>query len=328
MTTRRGLMAGAAMAGAGMLGGAGVAGAAAPSAVGGRGQAPGFYQMRLGETVVTLVHDGTARRPLDDGFVRNAPVEEVRDALRAARQPEDTVMIPFTTTVVERDGSLVLIDAGTGGHLAPTAGAWMSNFRAAGYAPENVDAVVVSHFHGDHIQGLRDKDGEAVFPNARVLVPEAEWAFWMDEGAMSRAPEGMKGAFAGVRRVFGPMTGEVERFSGEKEVAPGITSLPAHGHTPGHTAFMLEGGGERLLVWSDTTNKPELFVRNPGWHAVFDMDGEQAAETRKRMLEMAAGEELRVAGYHFPFPATGFIAKEPQGWRFVPGFWEQGWGPG
>lgn len=321
-------MAGVAMTGAAAVaGGSGSAGAAGPA--GGAGaQAPGFYRMRVGGMVVTLVHDGMARRPLDGGFVRNAALGQVQEALREAALPEDAVLIPFTTTVVETAGKLVMIDAGTGGHLAPTAGAWMSNFRAAGYAPEQVDAIVVSHFHGDHIQGIRDKAGAAVFPNARVLVPETEWAFWMDDGQMSRAPDGMKGAFSGVRRVFAPIAGEVERFAGEKEVVPGITSVPAPGHTPGHTAFMLEDAGERLLVWSDTTNKPELFVRHPEWQAAFDMDGEQAAATRRRMLEMAAGERLRVAGYHFPFPATGFITRKREGWRFVPGFWEQGWGQG
>jgi glyoxylase-like metal-dependent hydrolase (beta-lactamase superfamily II) len=154
------------------------------------------------------------------------------------------------------------------------------------------------------------------------MVPEAEWAFWMDEGEMGRAPEAMKGAFQGVHRVFDPIASEVERFAGEKELVPGLTAVPAPGHTPGHTAFLLASGGERLLIWSDTTNKPELFVRNPGWQAVFDMDGGQAAATRRRLLEMAAAERLRLVGYHFPFPATGYIAEGADGFRFVPALWE------
>lgn len=215
----------------------------------------------------------------------------------------------------------MLIDAGNGEMGAPGTGRLLANLAAAGYAPEQVDLVVISHFHGDHINGLRGKDGSATFANAEVTVPEAEWAFWMDDARMQAAPEASRPAFAAVRRVFGPMADTVATYAGEKELAPGITALPAPGHTPGHTAFVLASGAERLLVWSDTTNKPELFVRNPGWHAVFDLDPEQAEATRRRLLEMAASERMQVAGYHFPFPATGFIARDGEGYRFVPAFW-------
>jgi glyoxylase-like metal-dependent hydrolase (beta-lactamase superfamily II) len=288
----------------------------------GGGQAPGFYRFMVGEIEVTLVNDGIARRPLDAGFVRNAELADVQAALEAAFQPPDTVVIPFTTTVLRTGGRVIMIDAGTGGLLAPTAGTWMGNFTAAGFAPEEVELIIVSHFHGDHIQGIRDRDGNAVFPNAQIMVPEEEWAFWMDDGRMSQAPEAMQGAFQGVRRVFAPIADAVERYSGERELAPGVTALPAHGHTPGHNAFVVASGDGRLLVWSDTTNKPELFVRNPSWQAVFDMDGDGAAATRRRLLEMAASERLRVSGYHFPFPANGHIARDGDGFAFVPAFWE------
>ena len=295
------------------------AAAAAPRA---GGQAPGFYRFMVGEHEVTLVNDGVFRRPLDAGFVGNAPLEEVQRALEEAFQPPDELTIPITSMVVNTGDRLILVDAGTGGLLAPTAGLWMENFRAAGYTPEQVDLIVVSHFHGDHVQGIRGQDGNAVFPNAALMVPEAEWAFWMDEGQMSRAPEAMQGAFQGVRRVFAPVAGEVERYTGERELLPGLTALPAPGHTPGHTAFVLASGEDRLLIWSDTTNKPELFVRNPDWQAAFDMDGDQAAATRRRLLDMAATERMPVAGYHFPFPATGHIARGDDGFRFVPAFWQ------
>jgi glyoxylase-like metal-dependent hydrolase (beta-lactamase superfamily II) len=294
--------------------------AAAPQAA---GQAPGFYRFMVGEIEVTLVNDGAAVRPLAEGFVRNAPLAEVQGALAAAFQPTETLTIPFTTTVINNGSRLVMIDAGNGEMGAPGTGSWHENFRAAGYAPEQVDAVILSHFHGDHIQGLRTRAGEAVFPNAELMVPEAEWAFWMDDARMGQAPEAMRQAFQNVRRVFGPVAGEVTPYGGEKELVTGVTSLPAPGHTPGHTAFVVASGGDRLLIWSDTTNKPELFVRNPGWHAVFDMDPEQAEATRRRLLDTAAGERMQVAGYHFPFPATGFIAREGDGHAFVPTFWHR-----
>jgi len=293
-------------------------GAAAPQA---GGQAPGFYRFKTGEVEVTLVHDGAAVLPLNDEFVRNAPLADVQQALAAAFQPTDTLMIPFTTAVLNTGRQLVMVDSGNGDVGAPGTGRWMENFRAAGYAPEQVDTIVVSHFHVDHINGIRAKNGAARFPNAGIVVPEAEWAFWMDDARMASAPQGMKASFQAVRRVFGPIAKEVQAYAGERELAPGLTTLPAHGHTPGHTAFVVASGSDRLLLWSDTTNKPELFVRNPGWHAVFDIDPAAAEATRRRMLDMAAAERMQVAGYHFPFPAMGFIARERGGYAFAPAFW-------
>ena len=320
---RRSLMTGvgsAAMLAGLSAGGIRPAAAAAPAS---GAQAPAFYRFKVGDLEITQVSDGLFRRPLDAAFVRNAPLADVQQALAAAFQPTDTITVPITTTVINTGSRLVLIDAGTGGMAAPTAGTWMANFRAAGFAPEQVDTVIVSHFHGDHIQGLRDKEGKAVFPNAALLVPEVEWAFWMDDGQMSRAPEGMKGGFQGARRVFAPVAGEVERYVGGKELLPGIAAIAAPGHTPGHTAFAVSSGNGRLLVWSDTTNKPELFVRNPTWHAAFDMNGEEAAATRARLLDMAATESMPMVGYHFPFPAAGFIGRDGVGrYQFVPRFWE------
>jgi glyoxylase-like metal-dependent hydrolase (beta-lactamase superfamily II) len=294
------------------------AAAAAPLA---GAQAPGFYRFKVGEIEVTTIHDGLFQRPLDAGFVKNAELSAVQAALAAAFQPTTTLTIPITTTVVNTGRRLVLLDAGTGGLLSPAATSWMTNFKAAGFAPEQVDTIVISHFHGDHIQGIRAKDGAAVFPNAEIMVPEAEWAFWMDDARMAQAPEAMKGAFQGVRRVFAPIAGEVKRYGGTAELVTGITPVPAHGHTPGHTAFVVASGADRLLVLGDTTNKPELFVRNPDWQAVFDMDATAATATRRRLLDMAAAERMRITGYHYPFPATGFIVKDGGGFAFVPSFW-------
>lgn len=157
--------------------------------------------------------------------MKNAELAEVQAALEACFQPTATVTIPFTTTLVESAGWLVLIDAGTGG-FGSTTGQWMDGFRAAGSAPEQVDLVVFSHVHGDHIQGFRSQDGAPVFANAAVMVPEAEWAFWMDDARMSASPEAMQGAFQGVRRVFGPIQDKVERMTVGGDHVP----FPAVGH--------------------------------------------------------------------------------------------------
>ncbi len=280
-------------------------------------QAPAFYRFKVGEFEVTAINDGFARRPLD-GFIKNASLDDVKAALGSAFLPTDQMTIPFTTLVVNTGAKLVLLDSGNGDSGAPTTGSWMANFKAAGFDPANVDTVLVSHFHGDHINGLRLKDGSAVFPRAEIIVPEVEWAFWMSDDKMNAAPDGLKPAFNNARRVFGPIAKDVNRFQWGKEPITGITALQADGHTPGHTAFAISSGNGRLLMMSDTTNNPILFARKPDWTAVFDMDGEQAIKTRRKLLDMAATDRIQVSFYHAAFPATGHIAKLGSGFDMVP----------
>lgn len=283
-------------------------------------QAPGFYRYKVGDITLTAINDGFARRPLE-GFVKNAELAEVKKAVDQAFLPPDALNITFTTLAIEHGGKLTLVDTGNGELGAPTSGTWQANFKAAGFDAKNVSTVVFSHFHGDHINGFRAKDGTANFPNAEVMVPAAEWAFWMDDAKMNAAPEAMKGAFAGVRRAFAPIAKDVKQFEAGKEILPGITSVAAYGHTPGHTAFAVASGSGKLMIMSDVTNHPALFVRNPDWSAVFDMDGPQAAATRRKMLDMVAADRMQVAFYHAPFPATGHIAKDGNGFELVPVQW-------
>jgi glyoxylase-like metal-dependent hydrolase (beta-lactamase superfamily II) len=284
-------------------------------------QAPGFYRYKIGDIEATAINDGFWARPLDQSFVRNAPLPDVQKALQDAFLPTNVIPIPFTTTVLNTGGRLVLIDTGNGDSGAPTSGRWMTNFRAAGFDPARVNTVIISHFHGDHINGLRRKDGTAVFPNAEVMVSAPEWGFWMDDGRMAQAPDGLKPNFQNARRVFGPIAKDVKQYEAGKELAPGVTSVPAPGHTPGHTAFVVSSGNAKLMLLSDTTNHPALFVRNPEWQAIFDMDGNQASETRRKLLDVAAAERAQVAFYHAPFPATGYIRKDANRYEFVPVQW-------
>lgn len=283
-------------------------------------QAPGFYRYKVENIIVTAINDGYARRPLD-GFIKNAELADVKKALESSFLPTDQMTISFTTLVVQNGGKLILIDTGNGDSGAPSSGLWMRNFKAAGFDPKDVSTVVISHFHGDHINGLRLKDGSAVFPNAEIMVPAPEWAFWMDDSRMNAAPEAMKGAFANVRRVFSPIAKDVKQYEGGKDVVPGIAAVAAYGHTPGHMAFVINSGFTSLMVMSDTTNHPALFVRNPDWSAVFDMDADVARATRRRMLDMAVADKAQTAFYHAPFPATGFITKSGTGFEMVPVAW-------
>jgi glyoxylase-like metal-dependent hydrolase (beta-lactamase superfamily II) len=283
-------------------------------------QAPGFYRYKVGDLVVTGIHDGFGKRPVE-GFIKNAELAEVQAVLKNAFMPTDSLSISYTTLVLQTSEGLVIIDTGNGDSGAPTSGTWMANFKAAGFDAKDVKKVIISHFHGDHINGLRLKDGTAVFPNAEVSVPKAEWDFWMSDERMSAAPEAMKGAFNNVRRVFNPIPKDLKFYANNQDVAKGITAIAAHGHSPGHSVFAISSGNARMMMMSDTTNHPALFVSKPDWSAIFDMNADEARATRHRLLDMAASERMQLAFYHAPFPATGYVGKEGKTFTWVPINW-------
>jgi glyoxylase-like metal-dependent hydrolase (beta-lactamase superfamily II) len=322
MPTRRSFLAAgpAAVSAAGLVGPALAQGAGQGATPGASRQAPGFYRYRIGDIEVTAINDGYNQRDIE-GFVRNADIADVKKALQDAFLPANGYQNTYNTLALRTGGRVVLIDTGNGDSGAPTTGTWMANFRAAGFDPAAVDTVVISHFHPDHINGLRLKNGTVVFPKAEVLVPAPEWAFWMDEGQEARAPDNRKANFGVVRRVFGPMAKDVKRYEAGSEVAPGVTAVAAHGHSPGHMVFTVQSGDARFMVMSDTTNHPALFVRNPDWSATVDQDADQARATRRKLLDTAASERVQVAFYHAPFPATGHIAKDGARFAFVPIQW-------
>ena len=285
-------------------------------------QSPGVYRQKLGNFEVTALYDGTWFRKIDEKFVRNAGPDQVNKALSDSFLQPGIVPTSFTALLVNTGSKLILIDTGTGGQLGPTTGHMPGALAAAGVKPEAIDTIAISHFHPDHINGIKDKDGKKVFANAEIQVPAPEWAFWMDDANMSAAPDAMRPLLLNARRIFRDIAGEVKRFEPGAELAPGVGTIPAYGHTPGHTAFTVNSGNQSLLVLSDTTNHPWLFARNPEWQGIFDMDGPMAVDNRKRMLDRAAANRLQVAGYHFPFPATGFILKSGTGYEVVPAMWQ------
>ena len=326
--TRRTVLTGAAAATAAALGpldGRSPAHAAAPQI--GK-QVPGFYRYKVGSFEVTAVTDGVRTFPLADGFVKNATKDQVNAAFATIYQEKDKVTAPFTPVVVNTGSKLVVIDTGNGPNQYEASkgavGQFHTNLAAAGIDRNTVDTVVISHFHGDHISGLVTADGKPAFANAEVMVPAAEWKYWSDDGNMSKAAAGspLEGNFKNVRRVFGALGNKVTQYEHDKELVPGITSVATYGHTPGHTAHVIASGSGKVLVQADMTAAIALlFVRNPGWHAVFDMDGAMAEAARRKTYDMAAAEKLLIQGFHFPFPALGYIEKDGSAYRLVPAFW-------
>jgi glyoxylase-like metal-dependent hydrolase (beta-lactamase superfamily II) len=309
-----------------LLAGSALAAAALPTATLAKAppagkQAAGVYRYKLGDYEMTALYDGVWNRPIDDKFVPNVAFAEVQKTLSDSFLPTDKLPVPFTALLVNTGARLVLLDTGTAGQFpGATAGSLIENLAAAGVAPAAIDAIVISHFHPDHINGIKTKDDALVFPNAEILVPAPEWTYWMDDGKLSTAPQALKTNFLNVRRVFKNV--KVQQYQPGNEVAPGITSIAAYGHTPGHTAFAVASGSQSMLVLSDVTNHPWLFLRNPEWQAAFDMDGAMAVETRRRLLDQAAADKMLVQGYHFPFPASGHVTKSGANYDFVPVMWQ------
>jgi len=285
-------------------------------------QAPSYYRSKLGDFEITVVSDGARAIPLPPKFVNNISNEEVLAAAAAAYMPEGSIIAPFNPIVVNTGAKLVLIDTGYGPGLGPTVGLLPATLAAAGIDPKAIDIVLISHMHGDHILGLKTPDGALAFPNAEIKVPVVDWAYWMSDENMSRAPEGFqKASFGFNRKIFSNLADKVTRYDWGKEVAPGITAVETAGHTPGHTSFVIASGTGRLFFQGDVTNVPDLFLRNPDWQVMFDSEPEKAVATRRRIYDMASNEKILVSGYHFPFPGLGYIEKAGTGYRLVPAAW-------
>jgi glyoxylase-like metal-dependent hydrolase (beta-lactamase superfamily II) len=286
---------------------------------GAQGGAPVFHRVPVGALEAFVVSDGSnIRADATQGFVVNATREQVAAAMQAAGLGGPAMPNPFNVTAVRTPRGLVLLDAGLGNAAGPGTGRLVENMRAAGLDPAQVVLVAHTHFHGDHISGLTDANGAAAFPNAQVAVPQGEWAYWTDAGEESRAPEARRPAFANVRRRFAPYQGRISTFAPGAEVAPGITAVPTPGHAPGHSAFLIADGPAQLLVLGDAVITPGLFLPNPDWFTVFDMDPAMAVETRRRLLDRAAADRIPVVGYHFPLPATGRVERAGAGYRLLP----------
>jgi glyoxylase-like metal-dependent hydrolase (beta-lactamase superfamily II) len=298
--------------------------AAAPAA---GTQVAGFYRYKVGDIEVTVVTDGANRLPITDAFVVNVKKEEVNAALVAAFMEPGVFVGPYNPIVLNTGGKLALVDTGTSEAAYVSSkgatGQLMTNLAAAGIEAGAIDTVIISHYHGDHINGLLKADKSLAFPNAEILVPANEHQFYMDDGNMSRAAKGrVEDVFKNVRRVIsGEVLKRLRTYEWDKDVIPGVLAVGTPGHTPGHTSHVVSSGSSKVYVQADVTHAPFLFARNPGWHAYYDQDAVMAEATRRKVYDMLSAEKMLVQGFHYPFPSVAHVEKTATGYREIPMPW-------
>jgi glyoxylase-like metal-dependent hydrolase (beta-lactamase superfamily II) len=275
-----------------------------------------YMRYKVGAFEIIAFNDGT--RPVDNPekvYGVNQKPEDVAAAAEANFLPKDKMVNGFTPVLVNTGDELVLFDSGNGARGQPATGQLAERMTAAGVDPEQIDVVVITHCHPDHIGGLMT-EGTPLAPKARYVIGEAEYQFWS-------SPDRANGPTANAAKIVHanvvPLKDKMTFVKNEGEVVSGIRAIEAFGHTPGHMAWHVESQGKRLLIGADFCNHYVLSLRHPKWHVSFDADKEKAVETRLRLLDMVSAERIPFTGYHMPFPAVGFVEKSADGgYRFVP----------
>ncbi|MCY1319210.1 Metallo-beta-lactamase superfamily protein [compost metagenome] len=278
--------------------------------------APPIRSLKLGAFKVIVVNDGTrvTEKP-HEIYGTNQSQQAVAELLQQNFLPTEALVNSFSPVLVDTGTDVVLFDTGMGeGGREAGMGRLAEGIRAAGYAPEQVSVVVVTHMHGDHIGGLMEA-GKPAFANARYVMGETEYAFWKDP---ARAGTPAENGHKAVLEKIVPLAEKTTFIGDGAEVVPGISAVAAFGHSPGHMVFRLDSDGKGMMLTADTANHYVLSLQRPDWEVRFDMDKTKAAETRRRVFDMIASERLPFIGYHMPFPAVGFVEKQGEGYRFVP----------
>ena len=278
----------------------------------------GWYRFRIGDVEATIISDGL----LDLGSANDqfpaAPPDEIAQIMGAEFLPVAPMMLEQNCLVLNIGGRVVLFDSGMGNDamFGNQAGRLQRNLAAAGIAPDQVDDIVLTHAHPDHCWGMVADDGTLGFPNAQLHISQADFDFWTDEGKLSA--KGFVPAFvAGARRNLLPYRDRMHFVTDRKEVLPGVTELSTPGHTVGHTSYLISSGNETFLNVGDVVHHYALLFENPQWEFAFDSDPALAAQTRMKLFDMAAADQMRMIGYHFPFPGLGHIRREGDAFEYV-----------
>ncbi|WEF35029.1 MBL fold metallo-hydrolase [Pseudoduganella chitinolytica] len=291
----------------------GIASAAAPMV---KTQAPGFYRTMVGDIEVTVISDGTVDLPMDK--LLHAPKPKIDQALgrHFLRAPVETSVNAF---LVNTGSKLVLVDAGAGNLFGPTLGKLVTSIKAAGYQPEQIDEIYITHMHPDHVGGLNAGDKPA-FPNAVVRADQHDADFWLSKEQMDAAPADKKGYFQGAQGALGPYAGanRLQPFNGNTELVPGVRATSSYGHTPGHTTYVVESRGQKLVLIGDLMHARFIQFDDPSVTIGFDSDSKAALAARKAAFAAAAKEGALIGAAHLPFPGLGHLRSSGKGYEFVP----------
>ncbi|MGI6655443.1 MAG: MBL fold metallo-hydrolase [Desulfobulbus sp.] len=277
-------------------------------------QVPGFYRMQLGAFEITALHDGPSA--IDAKLLRN--IEPAAIQQLAERMFVDYPVMPNTVNayLINTGEHLVLVDAGASTSFAPNLGNLLANLKAAGYSPDQVDAVLLTHLHPDHVGALTDDAGKAVFSQAQVFTNQKENDYWLAKDAQDKAPAAMQSMFQTAQHAAAPYVAAKQWHTFKADagldaaLVPGIKPVALHGHTPGHSGFLVESEGKSLLIWGDVVHVHAVQFARPGAAIAFDVDQNMAMETRRKVMQQAAEERMLVAGMHLPFPGIGHLRKD------------------
>jgi glyoxylase-like metal-dependent hydrolase (beta-lactamase superfamily II) len=299
----------------GNIPGLAVAGQEAPKRTGGKRKQAGYYWFAVGDVDVLALSDGTLH---SNAKLLNDTPGQVDALLRQARVPSPRITSVNAYLIVLGDRR-VLVDAGTGDLLGPALNKLPASLAAAGFTPGQITDILLTHIHADHSGGLT-MQGRRVFPNATVHVSREEKAFWLDPANRDKARDSHKPMFAKARESLEPYAaaGKLVTFEAGQDAVPGIASRPATGHTPGHTFYVLDSQGQRLVFWGDTVHVAEAQFPCPELAIEYDIDPEAAVRARRQALEEAVREGHLVAGAHIAFPGIGYVAQAGQGYQWIP----------
>ncbi len=284
----------------------------------------GHYRFQVGDIAATVLSDGTIGGP-PRIYAGDAPEAALEEVLRRAFLPTDRMTLNLNTLLLEIGGRRVLLEAGAGSTMGPNGGRLFDNLRAIGLSPADIDLVVISHTHPDHVGNLRTAEGGPAFPRARVLAPKADWAFFVegdpDLSYMPVPKEFQQRFAANIKESVQPVAGGIELYEAGTELLPGLTTIAASGHTPGMAAFLVHSGGDQLLLTADLAYHPVVNIDRP-WRPGPDRDQEAAATARTRIFDRAAADRMLVLGFHYPFPGLGRILRTDSGYAWVPAGWQ------
>jgi glyoxylase-like metal-dependent hydrolase (beta-lactamase superfamily II) len=280
-------------------------------------QSPGYYRMMLGDFEVTALSDGTAALSVTK-LLTNTTQAKVEKALTRSYL-KDPVETSVNGYLINTGSKLVLIDTGAAGLFGPTLGNLLANLRAAGYQPEQVDEVYITHMHPDHVGGLMAGD-KLAFPNATVRADKHDADFWLSQANMDAAPKDAKGFYQGAMASLNPYVaaGRFKPFDGDTELVPGIRATTSRGHTPGHSTYVVESQGQKLVLWGDLMHVAAVQFADPSVTIQFDTDPKAAAVQRRRAYADAAEHGYWVAAAHLAFPGIGHLRAEGKSYNWVP----------